>query len=85
MRHFYDGKNFRDLIITTSLDSHVKVVDFKRKDRVISVRLVQNKSPQISVDTSRNSPYIKSVIYLDAHLISSGSDINFYDNNNTIN
>ena len=28
-RHFYDSENNRDLIITSSLDRHVKVIDFK--------------------------------------------------------
>ena len=32
VRHFFDIKNYRDLIITTSLDSHVKIVDFKVKE-----------------------------------------------------
>ena len=31
IRYYYDNENDRDLLITASLDSHVKVIDFKRK------------------------------------------------------
>ena len=40
LRHFYDKKNDRDLLITASLDSHVKVIVFKRV-------LNKNKSEKI--------------------------------------
>ena len=32
IRYYYDIENDRDLLITASLDSHVKVIDFKRKN-----------------------------------------------------
>ena len=31
-RHFYDKENERDLIVTASLDSHVKVINFNREE-----------------------------------------------------
>ena len=38
-RYFYDEKNTRDLIITASLDSHVKVIDFFKEESEIIVDL----------------------------------------------
>ena len=34
-RYFYDKSNIRDLIITSSLDSHVKVINFKKRDSTL--------------------------------------------------
>ena len=32
-RYFYDENNKRDLILTTSLDNHVKVINFKKRKK----------------------------------------------------
>lgn len=67
-------------LLTNNLkQSGYAVPDFNRKDRVISVRLIQNTAPDIHVSLSGDVPHIKCKINLEAHLVSSGSDINFYD------
>ena len=38
-RHFYDKINNRDLIITSSFDEHVKVINFQKKDTEIIIDL----------------------------------------------
>ena len=38
-RHFFDKNNSRDLIITSSFDSHVKITHFKRENSVIIIDL----------------------------------------------
>ena len=55
VRHFYDSKNYRDLIITSSLDSHVKVINFKVRDSTIILDL--------------NFEYLENVIINTAYFI----------------
>ena len=45
-RHFYDKENKRDLIVTASLDSHVKVIHFKREESeiIMDLDLTEEKS-----------------------------------------
>ncbi|MBQ9314199.1 MAG: Ger(x)C family spore germination protein [Clostridia bacterium] len=70
-------------LLTNNLKQTSYIIpDFNRDDRVISVRLIQNSEPKITVSLSGDSPHIKCNIRLETHLISSGSDINFYDKNN---
>ena len=54
-RYFYDNKNYKDLIITSSHDSHVKVIDFKEKDSTLILDL--------------DFEYIKDVIINTAYFI----------------
>ena len=54
-RYFYDENKNKDLIITSSLDSHVKVIDFKEKDSEIILDL--------------NFEYIKDVIINTAYFM----------------
>ena len=44
-RHFYDKENERDLIITASLDCHVKVIHFKREksEKIIDLNFQANE------------------------------------------
>ena len=54
-RYFYDNNNYKDLIITSAHDSHVKVIDFKGKDSEIILDL--------------DFEYIKDVIINTAYFI----------------
>ena len=71
------------LILTNNLKKcGYSVPDFNEKDRVISVNLEQETTPKIEVTIDGDSPKIKCDIKLKAHLVSSGSNINFYDEKN---
>lgn len=71
------------LILTNSLkNTNYSVPDFNKSDRVISVSLSQQSAPKIKVNLNENSPKIQCKIKLHAHLVSSGSDINFYKEEN---
>lgn len=71
------------LILTSSLQkASYSVPDLNQKDRVISVNLDQIASPSIEVKLDGDTPKIKCKVKLEAHLVSSGSDINFYDKGN---
>jgi len=70
-------------LLTNNLkQSNYAITDFKNDNRFISVRLIQNSVPQITVELSGDAPKINCKINLEAHLVSSGSDINFYNNGN---
>lgn len=70
-------------ILTDNLkEEGYSIQDFNEKDKFISVRLIQNSAPKIEVITDNDSPKIKCNIKLNAHIISSGSNINFYDKDN---
>lgn len=71
------------LILTNNLKrTGFAVPDFKEKNNVISVHLVQRDTPSIKVNTDENYPQIKIEIKLEAHLFSSGSAIDFHDSDN---
>ncbi len=71
------------LLLTNNLKkSGYSVPDFNEEDRVISVNLDQMKAPVIKVSTDTDNPKIDINIELVAHLVSSGSDINFYEGDN---
>lgn len=70
-------------ILTNNLkQTGYSIPHFNQHDKVISVRLIQNREPKISVSLSGDSPQIKCYITLDAHLIASGIDTNFYNKEN---
>lgn len=73
------------LILTNNLNKTGYVVpDFNKNNRFISVKLSQNTKPKIKVTLNGNNPHIKCTIDLDAHLVASGSEINFYEKENAI-
>lgn len=70
-------------LLTNNLkQTNYTLADFNKKDRVISVRLIQISKPEITVSLSGDMPQINCKINLEGHLISSGSDINFYNKKN---
>lgn len=74
---------FAHSILTNNLKQEgYSIKDFNEKNKFISVRLIQNSAPKIEVSTSGDSPKIKCKINLHAHIISSGSNINFYAKEN---
>lgn len=71
------------LILTNDLDkSGYAVSDFNNPNRVISVTLDQIIAPEIYITLSGDTPHIQCNIELEAHLVSVGSIINFYENDN---
>ena len=78
VRHFYDGKNFRDLIITTSLDSHVKVVDFKRKDSKLIYDFNFEYLDNVIINTAY---FIENKIMIPFAFHKGGNRIEFYSLN----
>lgn len=86
--HMIDANTDNDFLLAHSiLTSNLKqtgysVPHFEQKDKVISVRLIETRKPKITVTLSGDSPQIKCDVSLDAHLISSGTDINFYNKEN---
>ena len=53
VRYFYDSLNKRDLLITVSLDSHVKLIDFKReKSKKIIDLNFQTKTGKVIINTA---------------------------------
>ena len=51
-RYFYDEKNERDLIITASLDSHVKIIKFNRNLSTIIFDLNFKESDKVIINTA---------------------------------
>ena len=51
-RYFYDEKNKRDLLFTTSLDAHVKVIHFKKENSKIIVDLNFESEQEVIINTS---------------------------------
>ena len=70
-------------LLTNSLQkTSYTVPDLNEQNRVISVNLDQQSAPLINIELSGDNPKIKCKLKLHAHLVSSGSDINFYDKGN---
>lgn len=70
-------------LLTNSLKkASYSVPDLNEKDRVVSVNIDQQSAPLINVELDGDKPKIKCKLKLHAHLVSSGSDINFYDKGN---
>lgn len=71
------------LILTNGLKrTGFAVKDFKKEDLVISVHLMQRNSPAIKVTLDGDTPIIKCSVHLEAHLFSSGSEIDFHERKN---
>ena len=51
-RYFYDKSNNRDLIITSSLDSHVKIIHFKKRDSIIISDLNFESTSNVIINSS---------------------------------
>jgi len=51
-RYFYEEKNGRDLVITTSLDNHVKVINFKKSNSEIIVDLELNRNQKVVINNA---------------------------------
>lgn len=75
VRHFYDYKNFRDLIITASLDSHVKVVDFKRKESKLIYDFDFEYLDNVIINTAY---FIENKIMIPFSFHKGGNYISFY-------
>ena len=75
-RYFYDKNKFRDLIITSSHDSHVKVINFKLKDSTVILDL----DLEIYKDVIINTAYFidNKIIVPFAYHYSEGN-ISFYN------
>ena len=52
LRHFYDKNKDRDLLITASLDSHVKVIEFKREKSEKIIDLNFQSENKVIINTS---------------------------------
>ena len=71
------------LILTNGLKgTGFSVPDFNEKNKVISVHLIQRNAPQIKVTLDGNTPIIKCKVKIEAHLFSSGSEIDFHKTEN---
>lgn len=71
------------LILTNDLDkSSYTVKDFNDEKRVISVDIDQFKSPKIKVTLNGDTPHIECDVEISAYLVSSGTSINFYEDEN---
>ena len=71
------------LILTNKLKgTGYAVPDFNKQNRVISVYLIQRDAPKIKVTLNGDTPQIKCNIKLEAHLFSSGSEIDFHETSN---
>ena len=78
VRHFYDNKKFRDLIITSSLDNHVKVVDFKRLKSSIILDLSLEWCKEAIINTVY---FIEDKIMIPFAYYNKKGNISFYDLN----
>lgn len=71
------------LILTNGLKgTGFSVPDFNIKNRVISVHLIQRNAPQIKVTLDGDTPKINCKVQIEAHLFSSGSEIDFHETKN---
>lgn len=71
------------LILTNGLKgTGFSVPDFNTKNKVISVHLIQRNAPQIKVTLDGDTPIIKCKVKIEAHLFSSGSEIDFHKTEN---
>jgi hypothetical protein len=54
VRHFYGEKDRRDLIITTSLDNHVKVINFKKTNSeiIMDLNFELNRNQKMVINTA---------------------------------
>lgn len=74
---------FPHLILTNSLKkTNYAIPDFNDSSKVISMRIDHTGAPYIKVTLDGDIPKIYCNIKLHAHLVSSGSAINFYDSQN---
>ena len=74
-RHYYDKENERDLIITASLDSHVKVVNFIYENSEIIIDLNFQSKDRVIINTA----YIINDIILIPFSSSNAGTIKFYN------
>ena len=75
-RYFYDSNKKRDLLITASLDAHVKLINFKRdKSTKIMDLNFQSKNAKVIINTS----YILNDIILIPISSSTAGTIKFYN------
>ena len=53
-RHFYEEKNGRDLVITASLDNHVKVINFKKSysEIIVDLDLELNRNQKVVINNA---------------------------------
>ena len=51
-RHFFDKINSRDLIITSSFDSHVKITNFKREKSEVIIDLFFDSNYELIINTA---------------------------------
>ena len=67
-RYFYDSINSKDLIITTSLDCHVKIIDFKREESeiIFDLNLESDLMPIINTACLINDKIIVPLALLDS-------------------
>jgi len=80
VRHFFDLKNSKDLIITTSLDSHVKIVDFKVKDSKLLYDFDFEYLDNVVINTAY---FIENKIMIPFAFHKGGNRIAFYSLNGT--
>ena len=74
-RHYYDKENERDLIITASLDSHVKVVNFIYENSEIIIDLNFQSKDRVIINTA----YFINDIILIPFSSSNAGTIKFYN------
>ena len=77
IRYYYDNENDRDLLITASLDSHVKVIDFKRKNSEKIIDLNFNSKNKVIINTAY---FINDIILIPFSSSTEGT-IKFYNMN----
>ena len=77
IRHYYDEENERDLLITASLDSHVKVIDFNGEESEKIIDLNFKSKNQVIINTA----YFINDIILIPFSSSTAGTIKFYNMN----